>query len=101
MHGGRGDERWPGTAGQGAARRRSGSRGWKGRVRCRVGAPPAGGRFFGSGRPLPGGRERPPSHVPKSAMTVPDATTTASESMLRKVRGLLDKAENTGFEHEK
>jgi len=33
-------------------------------------------------------------------MTVPDTTSTATESMLRKVRGLLDKAENTGFEHE-
>jgi hypothetical protein len=33
-------------------------------------------------------------------MTAPDTTTTATESMLRKVRGLLDKAENTGFEHE-
>jgi hypothetical protein len=33
-------------------------------------------------------------------MTAPDTTSTATESMLRKVRGLLDKAEHTGFEHE-
>ena len=42
---------------------------------------------------------RPDTTTPADPMTAPDSTT-ASESMLRKVRGLLDKAENTEFEAE-